>query len=162
MDANTIAAGIGGATVGAAATLIGVYLGPQLQARHELAQWRRERLLELCSDLLVAGTDIVQIGFNRTKEKSPIEVENRLHYAYSGITLLSDELEDSALACRTASMAVFNSNDTGREAAYNAANAAFGQFYRDAHNVLFDKRRPLIARLGRWIRSRALIASNRR
>src|SRR5689334_3467972 len=92
MDAGTALVGLGGGVI----ALGGVYLGSQWEAQRNLAQWRRERLLEFCSDLLAAGNEIVNVGWDVKASAFPEEAKQRLDRALSGILLLSDELSNDA------------------------------------------------------------------
>jgi hypothetical protein len=46
------------AAIGAAAAFIGGFLNARFAARSNLAQWRRDRLLTFCVDLVSAGREI--------------------------------------------------------------------------------------------------------
>ena len=146
MDLGTAAVAI----VVAAIAFIGGYYSSRWQARHALEQWRRERLLEFCSDLLAAGNEITDFAW----ESGPTATVQRMRRAFASILLLSEELGDAANAYVEAVevtlarfMRTLNSttpvdmehldNDVLASAS-NAKNAA-GRLTAVAHYVLLDK-----------------------
>jgi hypothetical protein len=86
------------ALIAAAAGFVGAYLGSRWQAKTNLAQWRREKLLEYCSDL-VAGSNAMTAVIGQieggTADSASAEMHNLLQ-AYGAIALLSVELQPVA------------------------------------------------------------------
>src|SRR2546426_196849 len=83
----------GVAIVVAALGIAGGYLVARWQARYGLEQWRRERLLEFCADLVAAGSKASGGG----KTKWTFDEMNRLDHAIGCIRLLSEDLARPAL-----------------------------------------------------------------
>jgi hypothetical protein len=138
-------AGTAVALLGFVAAFATGYLGARWQAswqaRYERVQWRRDKLLQLCTDLLSASTEMVQIGFQREVDPSvrrPIALDNRLLYASAGIALISPELQSDAEVCEKKAKAVFDAGDTKRAEAHKAANRALGDFVTHARKVLLE------------------------
>jgi hypothetical protein len=128
----------------------GGYFSAQWQARHALAQWRRERLLEFCSDLLAAGNEIIDVAWDYAGgELYPTEETQRLQRAFASILLLSDELSDDARAYSDAVhdalaevMKAIRDNANNRperEATRKKAQGAGGRFTAKAQFLLLDK-----------------------
>lgn len=95
------------ALVAAAAGFVGAYLGSRWQAKTNLAQWRREKLLEYCSDL-VAGSNAMTAVIGQieggTADSASAEIHSLLQ-AYGAIALLSVELQPIAMTVVDAQMA---------------------------------------------------------
>ncbi len=97
VDATAVAVfvGIGAALIGAVAALGGVFFGSRWQARHELEQWRRDKLLQYCSDLLAAAREISGLTMRilpGAEVQVPQEKLDQLYHLRWCILLLSEEL----------------------------------------------------------------------
>ncbi len=87
------------ALIGIIGAFVGGYFGARWQAGRNLAQWRRDRLLQFSSDLMAAGIEIE--NYARTvhaggQAESAIQAEDRLNHAFNCIKLLSSELDSNA------------------------------------------------------------------
>jgi hypothetical protein len=140
MDVGSVAVPLATALIG----LIGGYVLAQVQGRLDLAQWRRDRLLQFCADLLAACnevTDKAQDILNGEDVPYPREEMRRLMHAYQCVHLLSRELDKAASKCGTAHAALLR-DAYGRAANpqadpdFMAANLAAGRFASDAHDLL--------------------------
>ena len=95
------------ALIAAGAGFAGGYLGSRWQAESNLAQWRRDRLLQFCADLLAAGGELEDLGRAAAGGEVipyPKEAFNRMRLARSRVLLLSDELGAIAFAYTRADM----------------------------------------------------------
>ena len=95
------------AFISAGTAFAGGYLGSRLQARNELAQWRRDRLLQFCADLLAAGAELEDVARTAAGGEDvpyPREAFNHVRLARSRVMLLSEELGDIAYAFTKAAM----------------------------------------------------------
>ncbi len=128
------------AAIGVAAGFIGGYLSARWQARNDLAQWRRDRLLQYCADLVAAG---VQLSEYEDKE-FPHEASTRLQHAKACVFMLSEELSDPAQGYLIATLELLREKfrvpeDKKRhDAATKKYGKAEGRFLRDAHDYLRD------------------------
>ncbi|MFI5282475.1 MAG: hypothetical protein ACHQ0J_05030 [Candidatus Dormibacterales bacterium] len=96
------------AVIGALAAFTGGYFGSRWQAESELAQWRRDQLLQICADVLAAGPQVMDSATDVTptsKPPWPSEPVNRLMRAGSTIRLLSEDLYGPASAYSNAILA---------------------------------------------------------
>jgi hypothetical protein len=144
--------------------IAGVYVGTRLQARTGLAQWRRERLLEFCADLLAAGRQLMDTGWEIEAKHGdvmyPIESTQQLGHAYACVTLLSDELNDSAHELVMAHMdlvrrAYAKAGDPQQPSPdVDAASRSAGRFARAARDVIMDFPSGPVAPWESWSRNR--------
>jgi hypothetical protein len=89
------------ALIAAGAGFAGGYLGSRWQAESELAQWRRDQLLRFCADLLAAGAEATEAATDihmGSEVIYPKEMMRRFQHASGCVRLLTDELEEPALA----------------------------------------------------------------
>ena len=137
--------------VAAVIGLIGGYLIARVQARLDLAQWRRDRLLEFCADLLAAcnvigekGQDIVD-GLD---VPYPEEDMRELLHAQQCVRLLGRPIADSAYKCAVAYAAVLRDaygkagNPQAANPNFDSANHAAGRFAADAHDFILGGKKP--------------------
>jgi len=96
----TVAVALVVALIGAGAGFAGGYFGARWQAGTNLAQWRRDRLLQFCADLLAAGLELTDIGrgllVGESYPPNKMEATKRLEHAVSCVWLLSGELAEPA------------------------------------------------------------------
>jgi hypothetical protein len=132
------------AAIGAGAGFIGGYLSARWRARNDLAQWRRDRLLTYCVDLISGGREI-SVRVWRPQDPYPQEAVQRLDDAVGGILLLGgQELDDLAFAYQSAVLDALNDQlgvaarpQNAKPPLEVAANAQ-GAFLWKAHNLLLD------------------------
>lgn len=101
VDATAVAVfvGIGAALIGATAALAGVFFGARWQAEGELAHWRRDRLLQFCSDFLAAGAEAIDAGWaiqGGDRAKYPQDAERKMRHFRACIFMLAPQLDDWA------------------------------------------------------------------
>ena len=133
------------AVIGAGAGFISGYLSARWLARNDLAQWRRDRLLQYCSDILTVSNELFAarpapgVPGNSTP---PIETLRQLNRALYHVMLLGDELMGPANAYVDAAINVANSRFRNPGANHDAATRKFGRsqglFLRAAHDHLRD------------------------
>lgn len=88
------------ALIGAGAGFAGGYFGARWQAGTNLAEWRRDQLLQFCADLLAAGREITDrsglILAEFEEPRADPEPVTRIDHARACVELLSKELSDPA------------------------------------------------------------------
>lgn len=124
------------------------YFSAKWQGRNDLAQWRRDRLLEFSSDLLASGSELVDRGWDIVEQGEdvpyPTETMRKLGHAVACISLLSSELRKSASDCAVAhAQVVKKSYDHAHDANlpgadFDAASTSAVAFTKDAHRILVD------------------------
>ena len=143
-----------------AAGLGGVWLGGRLAAGTAQEQWRRDRLLQFCVDLIAACNDVTREA--RTihdllyvdpglEPPYPNEQIHRMRAATATIRLLSQELEGPATNWTLFVMKVVQAavrDDGTFEDEYKHAAHLEGVFQRAAHDRLTGIDRPLPAPAG--------------
>jgi hypothetical protein len=134
------------AAIGAGAGFVGGFLSARWQARNDLAQWRRDRLLTFCVDLVSAGRDL-SVRLSKPEDPYPQELVQRLDDGVAGILLLAgQELDKLAFAYQSAVLDVVDDSrgvTPGRTAAKPVLQVAAeneGAFLWTANNLLLDKR----------------------
>ena len=149
MDLGTAAVAI----IVAIIAFVGGYYSARWQARHTLAQWRRDRLLQFCSDLMAAGNEIVDFAWESRTSAYPNAQVQRMRRAFASILLLSEELADDANgyvhAVEITLVAFMRNVDKGAAdvdhldddvlASAAKAKGAAGRLTATAHYVLLDK-----------------------
>jgi hypothetical protein len=147
-----------------AAGLGGVWLGHQLSAGSAQEQWRRDRLLQFCVDLIAACHEVTTEA--RTihdklyedpglEPPYPLEQIQRMQAATATIRLLSQELDWPATNWTRFVVQVVNAavqNDGTFEEAHGHAAHLEGVFQRAAHDRLTGIDRPLTAPRGLRVR----------
>ncbi len=143
MDFGTAAVTLAVAAVG----FSGGFFSARWQAGTAREQWRRERLLEFCADLLAAGTELYDLGgVIRAGDDVPYPAEaaRKLMHSYQCVHLLSRELSPTANRCATAYMAVIrdaygHAGDAAQPAPnFDTASTNAGLFASDVNSVLLD------------------------
>jgi hypothetical protein len=101
------------AAIGAGAGFAGGYLSARWQARSNLEQWRRDKLLGFCSDLVAATAELTQ--FSNWNKPFPEEKAQRMRITQKCVLLLSEELSTplDALASTALDLAQKLSQDAG-------------------------------------------------
>jgi hypothetical protein len=132
------------AVIGAVAAFVGGYFAGRWQARNTLAQWRRERLLQFCADLVAVGGELADLG-RTAPDRYPIEIAQRFRNAVACVLLLGGEdLSDAAFDYQEAVTAASGGrlaateDRSKRDEAYTAAAASQANFMWLAHNLLVD------------------------
>lgn len=137
---------IGVALIGAGAGFGGGFFGARWQARHTLAQLRRDRLLQFCADLLAAGGELLRANVVKVEDRRyPVETMQRFAHAVACVVLLGgQDLDEPAFAHQDAVLAAFgeavdpNSDPSKQDQALKAAATCQAQFMWLAHNLLLN------------------------
>jgi hypothetical protein len=123
------------------------YFSARWQGRNDLAQWRRDRLLEFCTDLIASGGELVDLGWDITEGQDvpyPVETMRKLQHAVARISLLSIELRKPSSNAATAYADVLkrayeHANDPNKPGAdFDAASTTVVEFTKIAHRILVD------------------------
>jgi hypothetical protein len=134
------------AVIGAGAGFIGGYLSAHWRARSDLAQWRRDRLLVFCGDLIAAGRELLGQGWEGEGQRGyPTETVRRFDGAVALVLLLGgQDLDDPTFAYQGKVMDALNavvapkSDSEKQQQTQKAALEAQAQFLWLAHNLLLD------------------------
>jgi hypothetical protein len=134
------------AIVVAAIGIGGVSVGARLQSRSSLAQWRRDRLLQFCADLVAAGRELVGRRWETDDPRRyPTETIQRLDHAVACVLLLGgQDLDKPAFAYQGAVLDALNaaigpdSDSQKKEQTLKTAVEAQANFLWLAHNLLLD------------------------
>jgi hypothetical protein len=160
-----LAARIGSVDIGTAAVTLGVaatgfvggYFSARWQAGAAREQWRRERLLEFCADLVAAGRELVGLHWETKERRYPIEAVHRLDHAVACVLLLGGtDLDDPAFAYQSAVLDAINAqfapdSDPQRvQATLKSATDCQATFLWLAHNLLLGT----TTKPSRWSRLR--------
>jgi hypothetical protein len=149
IQAAAIAVGI--VLISVVGSFVGGYFGARWKAGTDLAQWRRDRLLQFCADFLEAGKELIDFAYSLEEGQPfqhPQDVDNRLLHAWARIRLLSEELGAYALkAQQDISHVLAIAEATGElrqhlDAAIDASAQSYGILLGAAHDVLMDRRIP--------------------
>jgi len=135
------------ALIAAAAAFVGGYSGARWQAQGNLAQWRRERLLQFCADLLAATREIAEYCWelergHATRDQN--ELHRRTELAYASISLLSDCLAARSYELNSAYLALLDEATSKKPDSkklkdlHKAAAEASGMFTIQAQHVLLS------------------------
>jgi hypothetical protein len=129
--------------------LLGVLVGSRQAAGTATAQWRRDRLLQFCADLLAAGDEVVTEAREMEEEREtkiprrayPAAAIHRLQHSLGCVRLLSAELSPVATYYVTSAIDVLTVAE-GSGAEFNAGigryGNASGKFQRAAYEHLRD------------------------
>jgi hypothetical protein len=131
------------AVIGAGAGFIGGYLSARWRTRSELAQWRRDRLLVFCADLIAAGRELLGQGWEEEQRQYPTDAVRRLDQALALVLLLGgQDLDDPAFAYQGKVMDALNAavaldgDPEKRDQTVKTALEAQASFLWLAHNLL--------------------------
>jgi hypothetical protein len=124
------------------------YFSARWRGRNDLAQWRRDRLLEFSSDLLASGGELIDKGWDIVEQGEdvpyPSETMRKVQHAVACISLLSSELRKPASDCAVAHAQVVkqaydHAHDANLPGAdFDAAATSAAGFARKAHRILVD------------------------
>jgi hypothetical protein len=147
------------AVVAALIAFVGGFFGARWQARNNLAQWRRDKLLEFCAGLLAAGAELDDLGRASGGGEDlpyPKEAFNQTRLARSRVLLLSEELGFIAFDYTKMAMAFVLKGrqrpldlDGFTESAQKLGQSQ-GRFLRAAHDHLRDRPKPRTPWRERW------------
>jgi hypothetical protein len=124
------------------------YFSARWQARNDLAQWRRDRILEFSSDLLASGGELTDHGWDIVEQGEdvpyPTEIMRKVQHAVACISLLSRDLRKPASDCAVAHAQVVkkayeHAHDANLPGAdFDAAATSAVVFTQNAHRILVD------------------------
>jgi hypothetical protein len=134
------------AVVAIAVAIIGVtggYLGARWRARTELAQWRRERLLEFCANLVAAGRELLWLLVESGERRYPSETVRRFDHAVACVLLVGGtDLDTPVFAYQSAVLDAVNAalaaDPQKQTKAYETAIERQASLLVMAHNLLLD------------------------
>lgn len=129
------------ALIAATAGFAGAYLGSRWQAATNLAQWRREKLLDYSSDLLAASNEMTAVigRIEGGTADSASEEMHHLYQAYGAIALLSVDLQPAARSlvdAQRASLREVRTNEPKMDELDRGVAAALTRFTVAARDIL--------------------------